>query len=57
VYVPYEQAYAEGFEDMLHRMPDVSKLQRVIGFAPNTPLETMLKDVTTWVQAQEEFEI
>lgn len=54
VYVPYDQAYAEGFEDMLHRRPDVSKLQRYTGFAPNTPLEGMLKDVIAWVQAQDE---
>ena len=55
VYIPYEEAYAEGFEDMLHRMPDVSKLRRFIGFAPHTSLEAMLRDVIAWIQAQNDF--
>ncbi len=54
VYIPYDEAYAEGFEDMLHRMPDISKLQRYIGFVPNTPLDTMLKDVIAWFQSQDD---
>lgn len=53
VYIPYHKAYAEGFEDMLHRMPDVSKLQRYIGFVPNTPLDVMLKEVIEWVRLQD----
>jgi UDP-glucose 4-epimerase len=34
VHVPYEEAYAEGFEDLGRRVPDVSKLERAIGFRP-----------------------
>jgi len=45
VYIPYDKAYAEGFEDMLRRMPDVSKLQNYIGFVPQTPLDVTLKEV------------
>lgn len=45
VYVPYEQAYAAGFEDMRRRVPDVSKLERTIDFRPRTPLETIVSDV------------
>jgi UDP-glucose 4-epimerase len=41
-FVPYEQAYPSGFEDMQRRVPDVSKLRRVIGGAPETPLEENL---------------
>jgi UDP-glucose 4-epimerase len=55
VYIPYDQAYAEGFEDMLHRKPDVSKLQQYIGFAPQTPLDTMLQEVIGWVRSQDEI--
>ena len=54
LYIPYNEAYAEGFEDMLHRMPDVSKLRRYLGFVPNTPLDVMLKDVITWIQSQDD---
>ena len=53
-YIPYDKAYAEGFEDMLHRMPNVSKLQQYIGFVPNTPLDVMLKEVIEWVRSQDD---
>jgi UDP-glucose 4-epimerase len=39
VYIPYDQAYEEGFEDMPRRVPDVSKLHRVTGFRPTTSIE------------------
>ena len=51
-HIPYEEAYAEGFEDMLRRMPDVSKLQRHIGFVPATSLDAMLQDVIHWVRTE-----
>jgi UDP-glucose 4-epimerase len=42
--VPYERAYAPGFEDMLRRKPVVEKLARHTGFRPATPLrEIVLK--------------
>jgi UDP-glucose 4-epimerase len=44
-YIPYGEAYAAGFEDMLRRVPDVSKLRRVTGFAPSTPLSQIVADV------------
>jgi UDP-glucose 4-epimerase len=43
--VPYDEAYAAGFEDMQRRVPDCSKLARTIGFKPATPLETIIADV------------
>ncbi len=43
--VPYSEAYAEGFEDMLRRVPDVRKLERTIGFRPRTPLSQIITDV------------
>jgi UDP-glucose 4-epimerase len=43
--VPYAEAYAEGFEDMQRRVPDLSKLERTIGFRPRTPLSTIIADV------------
>lgn len=45
VHVPYEEAYAEGFEDMQRRVPNVSKLERVIGYRPRTQLERIIEDV------------
>lgn len=43
--IPYEKAYAKGFEDMMRRVPDVSKLERVIGFKPETTLDEIIQDV------------
>lgn len=43
--VPYGEAYAEGFEDMMRRVPDVRKLERTIGFRPRTPLSQIIADV------------
>ncbi len=43
--IPYSEAYAEGFEDMLRRVPDVRKLERTIGFRPRTPLAKIITDV------------
>ncbi len=45
VFVPYSEAYAEGFEDMHRRVPDSRKLERVIGFRPRTPLSQIIADV------------
>jgi UDP-glucose 4-epimerase len=44
-YVPYEKAYAQGFEDMMRRVPDVSKLERAIGFRPRRALDEIVRDV------------
>jgi UDP-glucose 4-epimerase len=45
VYVPYSEAYEEGFEDMPRRVPDTSKTERFIGFTPRTPLDSVLREV------------
>ena len=45
VLVPYSEAYPEGFEDMHRRVPDVGKLERMIGFRPRTPLTTIIEHV------------
>ena len=43
--VPYSEAYAAGFEDMLRRVPDVSRLERLTGFRPRTSLDEIIRDV------------
>jgi UDP-glucose 4-epimerase len=44
-YVPYEQAYTKGFEDMRRRVPDVTRLRETIGYAPDTPLDEALRRI------------
>jgi UDP-glucose 4-epimerase len=51
-HVPYAEAYADGFEDMQRRVPDVRKLERVIGMRPSSPLATMVRDVVDDQRAQ-----
>ena len=41
--VPYDQAYAPGFEDMLRRKPVVEKLARYTGFSPATSLKEIVQ--------------
>ncbi len=43
--VPYEQAYAEGFEDMPRRVPDVTKLQELVGTVPQMGIADIAKSV------------
>ncbi len=45
VHIPYSEAYAAGFEDMMRRVPDVSKLERTTGFRPSTALTQIVADV------------
>jgi nucleoside-diphosphate-sugar epimerase len=49
VYLPYDQAYGPGFEDMYRRVPSLDKLQRSINYRPSTPLETVIDLVADYV--------
>ena len=42
VFVPYDQAYEVGFEDMPRRVPDLSKINRLVGYAPTVGLDEVL---------------
>ena len=44
-FVPYEQAYGEGFEDMPRRVPDITKIGKLIGFRPTKSLDQILQGV------------
>jgi UDP-glucose 4-epimerase len=46
VYVPYEQAYEAGFEDMQRRVPDVGKVKRLIGWQAQIALEETIGAIT-----------
>lgn len=47
VFVPYERAYAEGFEDMPRRVPDCTRILRAIGWEPTLSLPQILRDVVS----------
>ncbi|HEY0658025.1 MAG TPA: GDP-mannose 4,6-dehydratase [Pyrinomonadaceae bacterium] len=44
-YIPYTEAYGEGFEDMQRRVPSLEKAQRLIGYQPTRKLEDIINDV------------
>jgi UDP-glucose 4-epimerase len=45
VKIPYDQAYEEGFEDMPRRVPDISKIRALVGYAPTVELDEILTRV------------
>ena len=45
VLVPYSQAYEEGFEDMPRRIPDLTKIKKLIGYEPKVDLDGVLDRV------------
>ncbi len=45
VFVPYDEAYEEGFEDMPRRIPDIAKIKELVGFEPRMDLDGILKSV------------
>ena len=55
VRIPYEQAYEEGFEDMRKRVPDISKIQTLIGYKPKCSLEDIILDVAEYQKGSRTF--
>ncbi|NOZ62202.1 MAG: NAD-dependent epimerase/dehydratase family protein [Calditrichaeota bacterium] len=45
VFVPYNEAYEEGFEDMSVRIPDLSKIKTLVGYEPKYNLDMILDEV------------
>jgi UDP-glucose 4-epimerase len=54
-YVPYDQAYELGFEDMMRRVPALEKLERLTGFRPGIPLEEIVDRVSASFENRQEF--
>jgi UDP-glucose 4-epimerase len=46
--IAYEQAYPAGFEDMQRRVPDISKIKQVLGWAPEINLDQIIKDIAAF---------
>src|ERR671927_474697 len=48
IFVPYDEAYEEGFEDMPRRVPDISKVSELVGFRPAMSLDGILERVVDY---------
>src|SRR6202795_3877937 len=53
-YVPYDQAYEPGFEDMMRRVPSIDKLHALTGFRPRTSLNEIIDRVSAFFQEKKE---
>ncbi|NCC32934.1 MAG: NAD-dependent epimerase/dehydratase family protein [Chloroflexia bacterium] len=49
-YVPYAEAYAPGFEDMHRRVPDTTRINRLLGWSPTIALEETIGDIAAALQ-------
>jgi UDP-glucose 4-epimerase len=50
--VPYNEAYGEGFEDMFRRVPDIAKVQALIGWSPTRTLDDIVTDVVDHLRGE-----
>jgi UDP-glucose 4-epimerase len=46
IYVPYEEAYGDGFEDMERRVPNIDLIKQLVGWKPERDLSTMIADIS-----------
>ncbi len=51
-YIPYDQAYEEGFEDMFRRVPDLGKIKRLIKYSPRFNINDIIRDVIDYYKGQ-----
>jgi UDP-glucose 4-epimerase len=51
-FVPYSEAYGEGFADMQRRMPDTSKIRQLLGWSPKINLDGILDETIAEARAE-----
>jgi len=56
VHIPYDQAYEEGFEDMPRRVPDITKISRLLGWRPSLDVEQIVERVIEFQRTGTSFE-
>jgi UDP-glucose 4-epimerase len=52
-FIPFEEAYESGFEEIVRRVPDITKIRRAIGFAPSATLDQIIASVIDSVREKE----
>lgn len=50
-YIPYDEAYEEGFEDMRRRVPDLRKIKQLINYSPTRGIRQTIQDVIDFERA------
>ncbi len=54
-FVPYDEAYEKGFEDMRHRIPDVSKIKEYVDYEQTHNLEDTLGRIINFFRSNKDF--
>lgn len=52
-FIPYDRAYATGFEDLRKRVPDLTRVRDAIGFRRSYALEQTIRDIAAWMSTRE----
>jgi nucleoside-diphosphate-sugar epimerase len=52
IFKPYEQVFDNSFEDMPRRVPDISKLRRLVGYEPCVHLDGILESTIRYWEGQ-----
>ena len=50
IYVPYEEAYGDGFEDMERRVPNIELIKSLVGWEPTRDLSNMISDIADFLK-------
>jgi UDP-glucose 4-epimerase len=53
VFVPYDKAYEAGFEDMPRRVPDLTKIHKLVGYEPTVQLNETINKVLEYFRSQD----
>jgi UDP-glucose 4-epimerase len=56
-FIPYDQAYESGFEDMPRRVPDLARVKGLIGYTPVHSLDEILLEVIDYFRRKESARI
>lgn len=51
-FIPYDRAYATGFEDLRKRVPDLTRVRDAIGFRRSFALEQTIRDIAAWMSTR-----
>lgn len=51
-FISYDEAYEKGFEDMMRRVPDISKIKKVIGFSPAYNLKKTIELIVDYFKGK-----
>jgi UDP-glucose 4-epimerase len=53
VFIPYDKAYEAGFEDMPRRVPDLTKIHKLVGYEPTVQLNETINKVLEYFRSQD----